>query len=347
MTVHDIDPGFPPEVWPDHWREVKERGSFVIESHHRAKDGQIFPVEITVNYVEFEGNEYNCAFAHDITERKRAEKALRESEEQFRNIIESIPVGMHMYQLEPDGSLIFAGANPAADDILGVDNSQFVRKTIEQAFPALADTEVPEKYRLAASRGEAWSTDQIMYEENQIVGAFEIQAFQTSPGRMVAAFVDITERKQVNEALRQSEERYRQLFEAESDAIFLIENESGRILEANSAASVLYGYSREELLTKRNTDLSAEPEDTRQVTRETPVVVDQVVTIPLRLISSRDHRSLFRMARTAGSHRGDPRHLRAQAGGGGARTVVGTDPGAGSTRAADHRHGTGRRALAG
>jgi two-component system cell cycle sensor histidine kinase/response regulator CckA len=226
--------------------------------------------------------------SEDITERKRAEQALRESEEKSRNIIESIPVGMHMYQLEPDGRLVFTGANPAADQILGVDNSQYVGMTIEQAFPALAETEAPEKYRLAASRGQTWYTDQIVYEEDQIAGAFEVQAFQTSPGRMVAAFVDITERKQANEALRQSEERYRQLFEAESDAIFLIENESGRILEANGAASALYGYSREELLTKRNTDLSAEPEDTRHVTQETPVVADQVVTIPLRLHRKRD-----------------------------------------------------------
>ena len=94
--------------------------------------------------------------------------------------------------------------------------------------------------------------------------------------------------KQAEEALRQSEERYRQLFEAESDAIFLIENESGRILEANNAASVMYGYSREELLTKRNVDLSAEPEDTQRVTQETPVIVDQVVTVPLRSHRKKD-----------------------------------------------------------
>jgi PAS domain S-box-containing protein len=74
MTVHDIDPDFGPEVWPDHWREVKERGSFTIESHHRTKDGRVFPVEIRVNFLAYAGNEYNCAFAHDITERKRAEE---------------------------------------------------------------------------------------------------------------------------------------------------------------------------------------------------------------------------------------------------------------------------------
>jgi two-component system cell cycle sensor histidine kinase/response regulator CckA len=84
-------------------------------------------------------------------------------------------------------------------------------------------------------------------------------------------------------SLQESEKRYRQLFEAESDAIFLIDNTTGQILEANHAATALYGYSREELLTKRNIDLSAEPEDTRKVTQTTPVVAEQVIVIPLRM----------------------------------------------------------------
>ncbi|MCP4536325.1 MAG: PAS domain S-box protein [Chloroflexi bacterium] len=158
----------------------------------------------------------------EIAERKHAEegqrealasalqatRALQESEEKSRTIIESIPVGMHMYQLEPDGRLVFTGANPAADDILGVDNNQFVGKTIEEAFPALVETEVPEKYRLAASEGQTWQTDQIIYEENRIAGAFEVRAFQTLHGRMVATFSDITERKQAEEeALRRASQQ--------------------------------------------------------------------------------------------------------------------------------------------
>jgi len=90
------------------------------------------------------------------------------------------------------------------------------------------------------------------------------------------------EHKKTEEALRESNERYRHLFELESDAILLIDNETGRILEANRAAAELYGYGREELLTKRNTELSAESEETRQVTEETPIAADHVVKIPLR-----------------------------------------------------------------
>ena len=96
------------------------------------------------------------------------------------------------------------------------------------------------------------------------------------------------QREREHEALRESEERYRQLFEAESDAVFLIDNETGRILEANSAASAMYGYSRDELLARTNEDLSAEPEKTQAVTLGTPVVADRVITIPLRIHRKKD-----------------------------------------------------------
>ncbi len=92
----------------------------------------------------------------------------------------------------------------------------------------------------------------------------------------------------MTEGLEEKEDLYRCLFELESDSIFLIDNESGRILEANAAASALYGYSREELLGLTNRDLSAEPEETRQVTRESPVFQDRVVVIPLRRHRKKD-----------------------------------------------------------
>ena len=74
MSVHDIDPDFPPEAWPDHWKELKERGSFTFESRHRAKDGRIFPVEITANHICDGDRETNCVFVRDISDRKEVER---------------------------------------------------------------------------------------------------------------------------------------------------------------------------------------------------------------------------------------------------------------------------------
>jgi PAS domain S-box-containing protein len=84
---------------------------------------------------------------------------------------------------------------------------------------------------------------------------------------------DITANKVAEETLKETTEKYRQLFDLESDAIFLIDNATGRILEVNMAASSLYGYTHDELLRMTNTDLSAEPSETRRVTLEGQVCV--------------------------------------------------------------------------
>jgi len=135
----------------------------------------------------------------DITDQMRAERALRESESRFRSIVQSSPMGMFVYRLEAEGRLVFADANPAADELLGVDSKQFVGKTIEEAFPPLADTELPDRYREAAANGTFWSTEQIDYADDQIQGAYEVYAFQTSPGEMAVMFLDVTERRKNEE----------------------------------------------------------------------------------------------------------------------------------------------------
>ncbi|HNT77224.1 MAG TPA: PAS domain S-box protein [Anaerolineae bacterium] len=70
----DLDPNFPPEAWAPHWTELKEKQRMVIQSQHRAKDGRLIPVEIEVNYLKYGDQEFNCAFARDITERLAAEE---------------------------------------------------------------------------------------------------------------------------------------------------------------------------------------------------------------------------------------------------------------------------------
>jgi PAS domain S-box-containing protein len=87
MSVPDIDPLFPAEIWPDHWKEIKEKISFNFESQHRRKNGTIYPVQITVNYLEYGDKEYNFAIAIDITERKKAEEELAEYREHLEEII--------------------------------------------------------------------------------------------------------------------------------------------------------------------------------------------------------------------------------------------------------------------
>ena len=84
MTVHDIDINFPKEIWPEHWEKMKEMGAYVRESMHRRKDGSTLPVEMTINHLSYDNREFHCAFARDISDRKRAEEVQKQLESQLQ-----------------------------------------------------------------------------------------------------------------------------------------------------------------------------------------------------------------------------------------------------------------------
>ncbi len=96
---------------------------------------------------------------------------------------------------------------------------------------------------------------------------------------------DISERKQAELALQDSELKFRTLVQVSSDAIFIIDNETGQILDVNEAGPAMYGYTREELLSMKNTDVSAQPEETRIATHSTEI---GQVLVPVRYHRRKD-----------------------------------------------------------
>ena len=182
----------------------------------------------------------------DITERRKAADALRESEERYRQITQNSPMGMHQYELHPDDRLVFLGANPAADRILGVDHAALMGKTIEDAFPVLIHTEIPDRYRAAARTGTPWGAEQIDYQDAQIRAVLDVWAFQTQSNHMVAMFADVTARKQTEKRLTDSEAKLRSIFRVAPTGIGVVR---GRILvDVNARICEMTGYLREELI---------------------------------------------------------------------------------------------------
>jgi PAS domain S-box-containing protein len=185
------------------------------------------------------------AVARDITERRAMEEALRKSQETFQNIVQTSPMGIHLYQLQEDDTLVFTGANPVADRLLGVDHGTFIGKTIEEAFPPLQATEVPGRYRQAARHGQAWHTEQIAYDHDGIAGAFEVHAFRISPGNIAVMFSDITDRKRAETQLQQSEENLARTLQSIGDGVISTDME-GKIVRMNPVAEKLCGWSESE-----------------------------------------------------------------------------------------------------
>jgi PAS domain S-box-containing protein len=159
MTIHDIDPKFPPEAWTPHWNHLKQCGCLRLESHHQTKQGDIFPIEITANYRVFNRIEYNFAFVHDITERKRAEKErirftqqlseLNQAYERFiphqflelldKQSIVDIQLGD---QIEKDMTILFSdvrGFTSLSEKMTPPENFQFINTYLGQMEPIILE----------------------------------------------------------------------------------------------------------------------------------------------------------------------------------------------------------------
>ena len=219
-------------------QEVSEFGGVTLQTETRKIPLQVDgEVQQVVTIVE------------DIAPTVDAEKALRSSELRYHAIVESSPMGMHMYTLVDGDRLVFTGANPAADRILGVDHQQFVGKTLEDAFPALAGSGISDQYRQVIRTGGSWKSEMVSYEDDRISGAFEVIAFRSGPYRLTVNFLDITARRRA-EAERS---RLLAILESTSDMVATA-NPALEILYINRAGAELLGWTTEELPTKTIAD---------------------------------------------------------------------------------------------
>ncbi len=171
-----------------------------FENRYRCKDGSYR--WLSWNSFPLTGEQMIFAVVRDVTQQKEADRALVDSEQRFRNIVSASPMGMHMYELRDDDDLVLIDANEAADELTGVETGERIGMTIEEAFPNLAGTEVPQRYREIARTGATWKKEDLFYEDNQISGAFEVHALRTGPDRMAVMFFEITDRKRAEEDIR-------------------------------------------------------------------------------------------------------------------------------------------------
>ena len=200
---------------------------------------------------------------HDITDRKRAEEALRQSEEGLRLVLEACGFGWWNIDLvtgamtADDRCKALFGLPPATEPSFALFLAQILPEDHPVAEQHLAEATIRASDCEAEYR-TIWPDGSLHWL------LIKGRSFHDVPGRPFfrGVVMDMTSRKRAEDALRESEERYRRLFETESDAIFVMDCQSLRIEDANAAALSLYGYSRQECLALGISDLSAEPERT-------------------------------------------------------------------------------------
>ena len=110
MLAHDIDPTYSEATWGEFWNDVKAKRSLSLESVHLTRDGRSIPVEIAINYMELGSQEFGVAFVRDITDRKRAEKELRQNMDELEQF-NKLAIGREekMIQLKDEINQLLTG----------------------------------------------------------------------------------------------------------------------------------------------------------------------------------------------------------------------------------------------
>lgn len=222
------------------------------ETEWKRKDGTVFPVEM--NGRIFYDNEGNCVgsvgAARDITARKLAEKALRESEVRYRSVVQTAHDAIITYNHKGEilywnhGAEIMYGtsAQEAMGESFLITVPCRLHEVHQKNFKQLLSSESLQAHLpIAEGVGSRKDGTEFPVEFSISVWRVGTEMFFTGIGR------DITERKRAEQALRESEERFRVLVESATDAIILVD-ENSSILFWNRAAHTMFGYSDKEIL---------------------------------------------------------------------------------------------------
>jgi len=196
----------------------------------------------------------------DVTERKQAEEALRESEEKFRSLAEQSP---NMIFINKKGKVVYA--NKKCEELLGYKREELCSEDFD--FRTLVEPEslslVSDNFTRHLRGEEVRPYDYCLInkkgERIEAINASKLIQYEGQTA-ILGIVTDITGRKRAEQALRESEERLKILFESAPDAIYLADSE-GRFVDGNRRAETLTGYAREDMIGKTVADsdlLSAE-----------------------------------------------------------------------------------------
>jgi diguanylate cyclase (GGDEF)-like protein/PAS domain S-box-containing protein len=253
-----------PEDWPiveENFRKrlAGEVDSLQYEFRERTKDNKIINVEVHGSRIMYRGRPAVIGTSMDITDRKRAEEALRESEKKFRDLAEKSLVGVYIIQ---DG--VFKYANTKVAEQIGYSVEELIDKMGPKDFVLSEDWLIAQENVRKRLAGEV---DSLQYEfrqrtkDNRIIHV-EVHGSRTMyQGRpaVIGTSIDITDRKRAEEALRESEKKFRDLAEKSLVGIYIVQD--GVFKYANAKIAEQRGWPIEEIIDKMGPKDFVLPED--------------------------------------------------------------------------------------
>ncbi len=265
-------------------------GSYHVEFRFRTKAGHYNWVDdrFTMTRDELGNPLYRFGNIRDISIRKNAEKALHESEERYRALFDGINNGVAVYEVVDGGrDFIFRDFNRAGEVIDNDDRTRLIGRSIFDVRPGI------EKFGLIDVLRRVWETGipenfpVKLYRDERLQHWYDNFVYRLPSGEIVAVFEDVTKQKLADEALRESENRFKSIFDFANDGILLVDIETRKFLMGNMSFCSMFGFLPEEISNYGTGDIIPENEKSyvlglfeKQANREIVVARD----VPLKKI---------------------------------------------------------------
>ncbi len=268
LSIHDVHPKESlPHILAEFETQAKGEKALSPDLPCLRKDGTVFYADINTTNVIIDERPCNVGLFTDITERKQAEEALRESEQRYRLLVEQLPSITYTAALDDTSTTLYV--SPQVRDILGVSPEDYRADPnlwVKLLHPQDRDRVLAE-VKSANQKGQQFSLEyRMITADNRLVWMRDeagiVKDINGKPLYLLGIMYDITAAKQAEESLRQSEEKFRGLAERSFDMIF-VTNATGYLTYTSPACERIFGLKPEEMLQKHFTQFITESELSR------------------------------------------------------------------------------------
>lgn len=219
------------------------------------KNKQEFWVRETIYTTEHSSATKEIFFVFDnITYQKNAEANAKNLAQSLQNMLDSSPLGVLVYSLDENDDLILISTNQSAINILQIDVYALISKKIQDIFPSLLNEGMIKKFISVAKTGKPLRNQTLIYKDIHFNGVYDFSVMKLSENSIAVFFTDITEKRNAIEALKQSEIRYKTLFESASSAIILIKD--GVFVDCNEKTLEIFKARKSDIIGKNISDFS-------------------------------------------------------------------------------------------
>ncbi|HUT76656.1 MAG TPA: PAS domain S-box protein, partial [Polyangia bacterium] len=258
------DPGEcdPRETADEIVETVNGEGVWKGEIRNVKKDGTRIWCQASVGRIKHadQGNVF-VSVHRDVTEHKRAEEAARAAEARYRGLFSHIDSGVAVYTAVDDGAdYVFADFNDAACRIDSIRREEVIGRRVTEVFPGVREFGLLDVLERVYRTGAPEQFPVRQYKDDRITGWRESYVYRIPSGEVVAVYRDLTEEKRAEEALRESEEKYRGIFENIQDVYFEVLLD-GTILDVSPSIEIVSKgqYHRDDLIGKSMYDFYRDP----------------------------------------------------------------------------------------